>query len=242
MRYGARSTYRRKGCWLTALAAAVLLAASPASAQVTVTGPSGDTVNEGGTATYTVTVKGYIDAAAENNPTAATTVTVTLTVPSDSSPTAPTTAGEAGDVSTQLNANESVLTFNVSENTSTTDTPLFSASQILRVATTQDPDAEDEGFTATFSFPGGGGLKTTAGGAMPIATDDIAKDLTIDDDETQTYVLALDPANQKPVEGTDRHSVPHGRTDSCAAHRVVDAEYRQVWVGVGSHRHKPRHP
>ena len=39
---GARSIFMRKGYWLTALAAIVLLAASPgtASAQVTVTGPA----------------------------------------------------------------------------------------------------------------------------------------------------------------------------------------------------------
>ena len=38
---GARSIFMRKGYWLTALAAIVLLAASPgtASAQVTITGP-----------------------------------------------------------------------------------------------------------------------------------------------------------------------------------------------------------
>ena len=57
---GARSIFMRKGYWLTALAAIVLLAASPgtASAQVTVTGPT--TVTEGGTATYAVAVKGYV--------------------------------------------------------------------------------------------------------------------------------------------------------------------------------------
>ena len=57
MRYGTR-TYGRKGYWLTALAAAVLLAASPgtAQAQVEITGP--DEVTEGDTATYTVAIKG----------------------------------------------------------------------------------------------------------------------------------------------------------------------------------------
>ena len=57
---GARSTFMRKGYWLTALAAIVLLAASPgtASAQVTITGP--DEVTEGETATYTVAIKGFI--------------------------------------------------------------------------------------------------------------------------------------------------------------------------------------
>ena len=44
---GARSIFMRKGYWLTALAAIVLLAASPgtASAQVTITAPA--TVDEG---------------------------------------------------------------------------------------------------------------------------------------------------------------------------------------------------
>ena len=51
---GSKSTFKRKGYWLTAFAAAVLLAASPgtAQAQVEITGP--DEVTEGETATYTV--------------------------------------------------------------------------------------------------------------------------------------------------------------------------------------------
>ena len=71
---GSKSTFKRKGYWLTAFAAAVLLAASPgtASAQVEVTGP--DEVAEGDAATYSVSVKGYANPGAENQ-----TVTVTLT-------------------------------------------------------------------------------------------------------------------------------------------------------------------
>ena len=59
---GVRSISMRKGYLLTALAAAVLLAASSgtALAQVTITGPAMDTVNEGDTATYAVNVKGFI--------------------------------------------------------------------------------------------------------------------------------------------------------------------------------------
>ena len=59
---GARSTFMRKGYWLTALAAIVLLAASTgtASAQVTVTAP--DVVTEGERATITVTGKASIPA------------------------------------------------------------------------------------------------------------------------------------------------------------------------------------
>ena len=93
---GARSTFMRKGYWLTALAAIVLLAASPgtASAQVEVTGP--DEVTEGETATYTVAIKGYREPGAQ-----AATATVTLAVPQpDSDPAA--TAGEAEDISTSL--------------------------------------------------------------------------------------------------------------------------------------------
>ena len=57
---GTRSIFLRKGYWLTALAAIVLLAASPgtAQAQIEVTGP--DEVTEGETATYTVAIKGFI--------------------------------------------------------------------------------------------------------------------------------------------------------------------------------------
>ena len=60
---GARSIFMRKGYWLTALAAIVLLAASAgtASAQVTVTRPA--KVVEGEAATITVTGKASIPAA-----------------------------------------------------------------------------------------------------------------------------------------------------------------------------------
>ena len=58
---GSKSTFKRKGYWLTAFAAAVLLAASPgtASAQITITGP-----DEGGRGrhrhVYVARSKGYI--------------------------------------------------------------------------------------------------------------------------------------------------------------------------------------
>ena len=78
----AKPTFPRRGHLFTALAAAVLLAAcsGTAAAQdagVTITGPSNNTVNEGGTATYTVVVKGYAAAGAD-----AGTVAVELAAPS----------------------------------------------------------------------------------------------------------------------------------------------------------------
>ena len=71
---GARSIFMRKGYWLTALAAIVLLAASAgtAYAQVTVTRPA--TVVEGDTATITVTGKASIP----GDSAVATAVTVTV--------------------------------------------------------------------------------------------------------------------------------------------------------------------
>ena len=81
---GSKSTFKRKGYWLTAFAAAVLLAASPgtAQAQVEITGP--DEVTEGETATYNVAIKGYRAANARKA-----TATVALAVPaSDPAPAA----------------------------------------------------------------------------------------------------------------------------------------------------------
>ena len=195
---GSKSTFKRKGYWLTAFAAAVLLAASPgtAQAQVEITGPSDDMVNEGGTATYTVKVEGYAAADADEA-----NVVVTLTDPLMPDIGTAATTGEAEDVSLNLNTS-SVLTFSVPENTSTTAARMFSASQTIRVATTQDPDAEDEVFEIDFTLTNDGGLDTTAMGGTDIALDDPPTALTIKDNETQTYALALSPGNQKPTEGT----------------------------------------
>ena len=81
---GSRSTYMRKGYLLTALAAAVLLAASSGTAQAQVTGVSShgeggvlvtmpSTVSEGETVTISVSVMGTVDPGDE-----AQEVTVTL--------------------------------------------------------------------------------------------------------------------------------------------------------------------
>ena len=94
---GSKSTFKRKGYWLTAFAAAVLLAASPgtASAQVEVTGPDDDEVAEGGVATYDVSVKGFIPTGGS-----AGTLTVTLVVASTNADDGED--GEPGDVSSNL--------------------------------------------------------------------------------------------------------------------------------------------
>ena len=189
---GARSIFMRKGYWLTALAAIVLLAASPgtASAQVEVTGP--DEVTEGGTATYSVSVKGYVQPAASEDE-----VVVTLATPTAGGTTA--TAGEPADLSTNV-----TLEFRV-------DTPAgpavgdgvvgsaFSATGTIRLQTLNDLDAEDEVFNLTFSVTDAGGLVDAAadGDAITVPAGDAPDELTIEDDETQSYDLTTDDDDAK---------------------------------------------
>ena len=196
---GVRSTFMRRGYLLTALSALLLLAASSgtALAQVTVTGPKA--VAEGGTATYNVSVKGYAAASAGEG-----TVTVTVGTPApDTSDAA--TAGEAEDFSSN---NEYTYTVTVPENTGTTK-KAFSAAGVIRVQTTDDADAEDEKFMLSVAASSVGALQVgsadtdegnaaialvTAGPSAAPST------LTIEDNETQTYVLEL-VAGQTLTEG-----------------------------------------
>ena len=102
---GVKSISMRKGYLFTALAAAVLLAASSgtALAQVTITGPAMDTVNEGETATYAVAVKGFIAPGAS-----ADTFTVTLGNPSPDTTDTGTAGENPGDVNQNLGATYTV--------------------------------------------------------------------------------------------------------------------------------------
>ena len=194
MRYGAK-TYRRKGYWLMALAAAVLLAASPgtAQAQVEVTGP--DEVTEGETATYTVAIKGYIQANAD----AATTATVTLAQPQGDSDPA-TTEGEAEDISTSLGLD---VVFQIPAHGGEVgdDPKFFSSSGVIRVQTLQDLDAEDDNFTLSFSLAGGGLMEEDGTTAVDLDGDQ-PTGLSIEDDEDQEYNLTTDDDEAKEGDGT----------------------------------------
>ena len=213
---GARSNFMRKGYLLTALAAAVLLAASSgtALAQVTVTGPAMNTVNEGDTVTLNVSVKGYIPAAPNaDNAHPADEASLTVGVPTGAAGVAPVTQGEidTANAGSDISANQRKLsvTFNIPMN-ATTSRVAFSATGTLSVVTTHDNDAEDEFFNwGNYTFEAGGLTSDDpAEGtqATPLAqgTGDDAPptSFTIDDDETQTYALAVSPASQKPTEGT----------------------------------------
>ncbi len=209
---GARSTFMRRGYLLTALAAAALLAASPGTALaqnttgVTITGPPMNTVAEGGTATYTVTVRGYVDAAADAmNPTAASAVTVSLgTAAAVAAPdsSTPATEGEAADLNN--NAHVRTVTFNTPANASTTSPLLFTGSQTISVVTLHDNDAENEAFTLAFSLDADGSLDQGADNddaiVLAAAGQYNPNALTIDDDETQTYALSI-AATAMPSEG-----------------------------------------
>ena len=194
--HGSRSisTFMGKSRMLAALAAAVLLAASPGTAAaqsttgITITGPADGTVNEGGTATYTVTVEGFIPA----NTASSNTVTVSLTTPLSPDNSDAATAGEASDVSTNEGTS---VSFEVPANTSPTNVVRFApAAQQIRVKTHHDEDAEDETFTLAFSLSSAGGVNTTAAGGTAIGLATAGglyrpNSLTIKDDETQTYVF-----------------------------------------------------
>ena len=190
MRYGTR-IYRRKGYWLTALTAIVLLAASPgtASAQVEVTGP--DEVTEGGTATYSVSVKGYVNPGASVDE-----VVVTLATPTAGD--TPATAGEPADLSTNVDLEFRVDTPAGPEAGDDVVGRAFSATGTIRLQTLDDLDAEDEDFNLTFTVTEAGGLVDAAADGDAIVVEADAPDaLTIEDDETQSYDLTTDDDDAK---------------------------------------------
>ena len=189
---GARSIFMRKGYWLTALAAIVLLAASPgtAQAQVEVTGP--DEVTEGGVATYSVSVKGFV------NPDATSTDDLVVTLTAD----AGSTSGETADLSMNV-----PLTFTVDVPAGPTSGDgvvgrAFSATGTIRLQTLDDLDAEDEAFDLTFAVTEAGGLKDAEAAGDAIAVEDAPDALTIEDDETQSYNLTTDDDDAKEGDGT----------------------------------------
>ena len=188
---GVRSTYMRKGYLLTALAAAVLLAASSGTAYAQATIRAEKAVAEGDSATVTVTLKGMIPAGVENNPADAMTATVVATIV-PGTPTTTATAGENEDINTsQLGL---TATFMIPANAALSPVA-YSATRTIRVQTLQDLDAEDEVFNWSFVL--------NQGGLIDADDDPIAEasgsptTLTIEDDETQSYDLTTDDDDAK---------------------------------------------
>ena len=205
---GSKSTFMRTGYWLTALATAVLLAASPgtASAQITVTGPADDEVAEGAAAVYTVEVEGFLQKESQGG-----TITVALTTPTPD-------GGEAVDIATEQGSRLSVE-FSYLSTEDDANPVRFSKTATIRVQTTHDPDAEDEDFMlgtedANGIFTSGftvqnipaqltvGRSGDSATVALVLTGDDAPpEELTIEDDEEQTYELALTDEDLEAKEG-----------------------------------------
>ena len=212
---GVRSTYMRKGYLLTALAAAVLLAASSGTAwaqepvtAVTldkVTISSARSVGEGDTLTVTVRAEARVpakvaaDGGQASDPVAETdrptsdserTATVTLALTGVAG-TGSTTMGESGETSQVDDGNivtSRVVRLVFGENTGTSERTRR-ATGTVTVQTNQDPDAENE----ALSVGKDEAVSITLGGTN--VTGDVAApdpaNFTVMDDETQTYVLAL---------------------------------------------------
>ena len=186
---GARTIFRRKGYLLTALAAAVLLAASSGTAWaqalegVTITLEGPKSVAEGADATITVRGKAMVSAGSSATERTVTVELTLATVDADVATAAGVTPAELGNQPGQTNdagivsSPRVILTF--AENSGATARSRTATGSIT-VRMNDDTDAEDERLMVDGMASGG-------------FTGDIdAVPFTITDDETQTYVLVLD--------------------------------------------------
>ena len=185
---GVRSTFMRRGYLLTALSAAVLLAASPPEAlaqgfdgtpTVTIVVPQ-QGVTEGDDATITVRGQGTLQA----NTTAAQQITVALQL-ADKSDSVTAEKGTPGQIDDALFVSNPTVTLTFQANNTGT-ARMRTATQTVTLRTNHDADAEDE----VASIEG-----TATGDAQPTITPASVK---INDDETQTYKLTLDATTHTP--------------------------------------------
>ena len=192
---------RRRACrrasralwWTVLLGVVSALGAGGAAAQITVTGPDENTVNEGATAVYTVTVEGYIT----EGPAGELEVTYSLTTPDGAA------AGEDQDINRNLATTRLVFDIPANDDDADDARDFFTGSSTIRLPTLHDNDAEDEHFTLQLAVTQTGNrtLFTTADGSVDAVASPPSTAFIIDDDEEQTYVLTL-AAGQTPTEGT----------------------------------------
>ena len=166
------------------LAAVFALGGGEAGAQVDIEAP--DAVTEGRTATISVMVKGYIPAGA-----AAATGSVMLVPETSSEPG----AHEANDATMS-----GPYTFSVPANSSSTDKRAYQSSGEIVVQTAHDVDAEDEQLKWTIELNEGGLHVSATNNTLITEAADADRGIKIEDDETQTYVLAL-AVGASPREG-----------------------------------------
>ena len=181
---------RRAPKWAAALAVVFAFGGGEAAAQLTADDTFhgnglkvdvAEQVTEGANATIAVTLKATV---------AASTASTAVTVSVEAWHGAEDATSEAADVS--LNPGAATLTF-PANTTGSAVTREVSGTILLQ--TNHDPDAEDE--TVVLAITASGGISIAAGGRTgeePLRT------VTVDDDETQSYVLALTPG-AAPREG-----------------------------------------
>ena len=198
MRTGA--IFARGSCralkWMALLGVVFALGTVPVAAQQTLSGGTleieADHSDEGGTTTITVTVSAEVESALTG---AETPVTVLVTAAALDATTDAAVLEQLGATPAEatdwtLVDAETNLTFTFPPNTSGSSVrSTFTDTVVLQTRNT-DMDAEDEGLRLT----------ATATGLTGVDDPDTV-DIRINDAQTQTYVLAVDPATQTPMEG-----------------------------------------
>ncbi len=180
--------------WATLLAVVFALGSGEAAAQLTPDNTFdgnglkvevAERVAEGTTATITVTLKASVAA------NTATTTPVTVTVSAEQH-------GDHGATNedTDVVLNPGTATLDFPANT-TSSAVTHEVSGTIPLQTIHDPDAEDETIVLAIEASGGG-FSIAAGDQ---AGDERRQTVTLDDDETQSYVLALAPGAAAPREG-----------------------------------------
>ena len=184
---GVRTIFKRKGYLLTALSAAVLLAASSGTAYAQITAKVAETATDGDSVTITFTAKVAIEATD-----LAGSITVTVSTPLDG-------AGASNELNDVVgNPGTALITFPAGEGDGG-ETKMVTMTGTAVLQTTEDPDAEDEIVIPTYVIAG------VSPFTVPQGQDDADLELvpgkfTIEDDETQTYTLTVDE-DAKPKEG-----------------------------------------
>ena len=197
MRTGA--IFARGSCralkWMAMLGVVFALGAGSAAAQITVEAANKGKVTEGGS--LTLTVKVTADRAA--GVLASADVVVEAQQATGSTTPAATTAQTAETQDVIFNPASTTINFPARQS----DDPAADVemSGTITLQTSDDPDAEDEVVEVIFTITNAGNL-TEADGSTPLAAPAAATPVTIEDDETQTYVLMLNPG-ETPKEGGD---------------------------------------
>ncbi len=213
---GARSTFIRKGYWLTALATAVLLAASSGTAwaqieiesvKVAAANSRGE-VNEGVTTSVTVALTDDVPSGR------IATIMLAVSVPDVDSDPNNDDGGKTGNAETAANGRDLVLA---------NDTLLINGgddtgSMTLLVA--PDLDAVNENFIITASFATDqvdDGFTNT----MYVEADDAKRSGKVIDDEPQTYVFDVETTEDDILEGDDFQVTLEAKPDRPANEAVV---------------------